>query len=266
MRLARALVRGKERQRFGLYRVEGLKLVRTALQAGAPIQYVLYSPGAVERAEGARLLSELEGKSIPCYPVAEVLWSRLSTTVTPQGFLAIVRMREPELADLLGGNGFLVALDGIQDPGNAGTLLRTAAAAGLSGAIALTGTVDLYGDKTVRAAAGAHFFLPLVSRVRTEAFLRAARVAGLALVLATPRGGEDYRRFNWRRPLVLVLGSEARGASDAVSRAAADKVTIPLGRVESLNVTVAGALLLFEAVRQREKPPDPSPLDSRMKV
>lgn len=253
MRLARALARAKERRATGLYRLEGFKLVRDALAAGAPLQFVLYAPQVAAKAEGRDLLARIAAAGVPCYPVAEKLWPSLSSTATPQGVLAVVARREPQLADLFGGGGaglFLV-LDGVQDPGNAGTLVRTAAAAGCDGVIALVGTTDLYADKALRAAAAGQFHVPLVTEVEPEDFLAAARAGGLAVVLAVPQGGRPYVDFNWHRSLALVVASEGQGPRPPLAAAVQERVTVPMRRGESLNVAVAAAILLFEAVRQR---------------
>lgn len=254
LRLARSLARVKDRRRTGLYRLEGLKLVNDALAAGAPLQFVLYAPAVAAKDDGRDLLEKLAARRIPCYPVAEKLWPDLSTTVTPQGILAVVERREPRLEDILGrfGQGLFLVLDGVQDPGNAGTLLRTAAAAGCDGVIALTGTTDLYGDKALRAAAGAQFCVPLVTGVEPEEFLAAVKSGGKALVLAVPTGGEHYAAFNWLRPLTLVVANEGRGPRPQIAAAAQEKVTVPMRWGESLNVAVAAAVLLFEAARRRE--------------
>lgn len=253
LRLARSLVRARDRQKTGLYRLEGRKLVGEALQAGASLEYVLYAPALADQTEGQVLLGRLRAAGVPCYPVAEKLWSELSGTVTPQGILAVVRREESDLADLFSrmGQGLVLVLDGVQDPGNTGTLIRTAAAAGCVGLVALTGTADLYQDKVLRAAAGAQFLLPVVTRVAPQACVAAAKAANRPIVLAVPAGGCHYTHFDWRRPLLLVVGNEGQGPRPEMAAAAAAKVTVPMVRGESLNVAVATAVLLFEAVRQR---------------
>jgi TrmH family RNA methyltransferase len=142
-----------------------------------------------------------------------------------------------------------VVADGIADPGNLGTLLRTAWAAGVEAVFLTPGTVDAYNPKTVRSAMGAHFHLPLVSDTN-EGILE--RLAGLELWLAEPRGGLPYDDLDARHPMALVIGQEAHGASAFWRSRAAGAVSIPMvSSVESLNAAIAAAVILFEVRRQR---------------
>ncbi|MGB9887265.1 MAG: TrmH family RNA methyltransferase [Moorellales bacterium] len=251
VRLARALIQARERKKKGCYRLEGTKLVATALESGAPLEYVLFSPAALDRPEGKALRVALEAASVSCYLVAERLWSGLSSTSSPQGVLAVVRRQEPDLEAVLRPSGLFLALDGIQDPGNAGTLVRTAAAAGCQGVVALTGTTDLYADKCLRAAAGTQFYLPVITGVKPQTLVLEAERRGLGLVVAVPQGGVPYYRYSWNRSLVLVVGNEGQGPRPEMAGRIPERVTVPMWRGESLNVAVAAAVMLFEAARQR---------------
>jgi len=246
-------MRGRERKKKGCYRLEGFKLVATALDAGTHPEYVLFSPQAAAKEEGRQLLARLEAGGIPCYRVAERLWPGLSSTPAPQGVLAVVRCREPELEEFFRPPGLFLVLDGVQDPGNAGTLVRTAAAAGCSGVVALVGTTDLYADKALRAAAGAQFYLPLATGVAAGELLALAARRGVEPVLAVPEGGIPYFRFPWEGSLALVVGNEGRGPRPQLAEGPAQRVTVPMRAGESLNVAAAAAVLLYEAARQRSE-------------
>lgn len=253
LRQARALVKPRERDKTGLYRLEGPKLISDAFASGAPIEYVLYAPGFPDHEEGCSLLERLRQRQVPCFEVDDRLWGGLSSTVTPQGILAVVHRYEPSLDEVLGNckNGLFLVLDAIQDPGNAGTLLRTAAASGCVNVVALKGTVDLYGDKALRAASGAQFYLRLITRVDPENLVNTSAEAGFVLALAVPSGGEDYTVFDWNRPLGLVLGNEGQGARPELKHGRVERVSVYMERGESLNVGIAGGILLFEARRRR---------------
>jgi TrmH family RNA methyltransferase len=141
-------------------------------------------------------------------------------------------------------------LDAIGDPGNAGTLLRSAAAAGVTRVLATTGTVDCYAPKVVRAGAGAHFCLPLLADCSWE-LVRQTLPAPCQVLLADARAATAYWDVDWTRPSALIVSNEAHGASAAARALAAAAIAIPMRRTESLNVAVAGSIILFEALRQR---------------
>jgi TrmH family RNA methyltransferase len=171
-----------------------------------------------------------------------------TSTEAPQGFVAVVPMAPPA-APPRPPSTLAVIADGIADPGNLGTLLRTAWAAGVDVVFLSPGTVDAYNPKVVRSAMGAHFALPLVSDVN-EAILQ--QLAGLPLWLAQPRGGLAYDQLDARQALAFVVGQEAHGPGEFWRKRAAGAVSVPMdGRVESLNAAIAAAIILFEVRRQR---------------
>ncbi|MCS6911107.1 MAG: RNA methyltransferase, partial [Anaerolineales bacterium] len=141
--------------------------------------------------------------------------------------------------------------DRIADPGNLGTILRTADAAGVEAVFLAPGTVDAYNPKVVRAAMGAHFHLPVLATTWEELHMQ---LRGLTAWLADSAGGERYDRVDWTQPHALIIGSEAEGPSEAAHRFAAQRVHIPMpGRAESLNAAVAAGVLMFEAARRRQR-------------
>ncbi len=174
----------------------------------------------------------------------------MAGTVTPQGLAAVVPLPKLEFPV---DSRMLLLLDQIRDPGNAGTLLRSAEAAGAGGVIFCPDTVDPFNDKVIRAAMGAHFRIPIRICDTWDA-VRKLTPAGHALYLADSAGTLAYDEVDWTKPAVLVVGGETSGASQQ-GRNLATPIAIPmLGRTESLNAGVAGSIILFEAARQRRGP------------
>lgn len=226
---------------------EGVELVRTALAAGA-LPESLYVD-----AEGGHGVDEVassaEAAGVRVFELAPGVMSKVADTVTPQPVLAVFAMVDRGLTSLAAGR-LVVVMDDIRDPGNAGTVLRTADAAGVDAVICCGGTVDPYNPKTVRSSAGSLFHVPLVVEADTDRALAVLAERGYRRLGAVVRGGEDYARVDWGVPTALVLGNEAAGLREGL--ALDGLVAIPMaGRAESLNVGMACAVLCFEALRQR---------------
>ncbi len=244
VRYVRSLERERVRTREQRYTVEGIRLVEEALRAGVRPVLAFYTARLSSSERGRALLAALQQAASSVVEVTPEVMASLSETVTPQGVLAVVPMHELPWP----AHGLAVILDGLRDPGNVGTILRTAWAAGASGAIALRGTVDPYAPKVVRSAMGAHFHLPLRSRVDLAGLPEL--LAGREVFLADQQG-LPYWQADWQGDRALVIGGEARGAEMAAGLAGV-RVAVPMvGGVESLNAAVAAGVLLFEALRQR---------------
>lgn len=251
VKLARSLYRRAQREKTGLYLLEGQHLLAEALAAGAEIEVVFYEPDFLRSPEHAALISRLR-EAYLCLEVDPAVMKGMSATVTPPGVLAIARQKRAVLSLLLENpEVFLLVADGIQDPGNLGTMLRTAVAAGCTGAVLTGGTVDPYNEKVVRAAMGSLFHLPVVTGM--EAARLASRLKGKVKIIVAHVGADlPYYECDYRGRVALVLGNENRGPSPEMLRQAEARVKIPLwGPVESLNVAVAAALLLYEVARTR---------------
>jgi len=238
------------RSREGCFLLEGVRVLAEALQAGLVLQWLLVAQGASREAVDLAARAARTGVEV-CLLDAEVL-ERLAPTRSSQGLLGVARIPGTDLQQVLRGNP-VVLLEGIQDPGNTGTLLRTARAAGAGGAI-LVGGADPFNPRAVRAASGATFRLPLVRLDPQQApmLLQALDQAGFDLACAEAHGGQDLYQASFPKRMALVLGGEVRGVSEACRRAAVARWTIPLeGDCESLNVAAAAAVILFEARRRR---------------
>jgi TrmH family RNA methyltransferase len=248
-----ALLGKKGRDEAGLFLVEGAHLVTEALRSGFRVREVLYVPGSPAAAEVAAATG---GRTSDWVPVAEAVMEKATDARTPQGVAAVVEQRSVALDDLLtsegNGRGPIVALDAVQDPGNLGTILRSADAAGARAALLGVGTVDVYNPKTIRATMGSLFRVPFVACDLSEMLPR-AKAAGVRLVGTSL----EAKRSCYEAPLggdvCFLFGNEGAGVSPHLLAMADEKVIIPMrGGAESLNVAMAATVLLFEAMRQRE--------------
>jgi TrmH family RNA methyltransferase len=230
--------------------VEGVRLAEEALAAGWEAQLVFYSEEVSPR--GQSVVEGFARRGAPVEQVAPQILKSVADTETPQGLLLVLSMRalpQPEKAD------FLLILDGVCDPGNLGTILRSARAAGVQSVLLPPGTVDPFLPKVVRAGMGAHFHLPILRASWDELnqTLIPGVEAGLRIYLADSGGGQVYTHANFSSSLALIVGGEAQGAGDEALRLAHEKVHIPMpGGSESLNAAVAAGILLFEVLRQRQ--------------
>lgn len=250
VRRAQALQRGaRRRDREGLLTVEGLRLADEALRWGGPIAEAFYTETFAASEAGRPLLAALADRAIPCWETAEAVFATLADTQTPQGILLVLPL--PELP-VPSRPALVLAPDGVRDPGNLGTMLRTAWAVGVSAVLLPPGTVDVYNPKVVRAGMGAHFHVPLRCAPWSDI---AERVAGTQVWLAEAGRGTVYDAVDWRAPTTLIVGGEAQGAGHEARALAGNRgVYIPMAAgVDSLNVGVATAVLLFEAARQRRQ-------------
>jgi RNA methyltransferase, TrmH family len=249
-RLARRSSARRDEARLVL---DGPTLLREALDAGIGVEEVLLDvaarPDVVEVAERAR------GSGASLRVVADGVLERAADTVTPNGVVAVVERPEVSLGAALASavsTGLALILVGVGDPGNAGTLLRAAEAAGVGAVLFSGGSVDPGNPKCVRASAGALFHVPVAIGGEAVEVLEEVAGAGLRRVGTVAAGGTPHTEADLRQPTAIVLGSEAHGLPAGVDAAIDARITIPMvGRTESLNVAMAGSVLCFEALRQR---------------
>ena len=244
IKLVRSLMgRARDRREAGAFVVEGVRLAEEAQTRGWIFQFVLYDASLTAR--GSSVVEHLLSRGIEVEEVSESLMKSLSDTEAPQGILAVLELNQlsiPEPRD------FILIADQIRDPGNLGTLLRTAAAAGVHAVFLPPETTDAFAPKVVRSGMGAHFRLPVQS-MKWEKIRR--EIKDLQVYLADMNGTPCWET-DLRQPLVLIVGSEAEGASAEARELATEKIAIPMsGNMESLNAGVAGSVLMFEVVRQR---------------
>jgi TrmH family RNA methyltransferase len=246
-RVRRLLSQRSYRQAERAFVVEGAKLLGEALRAGAPGEGVYAAPAGI--AEPVVEQARQAGTRI--FSLAPGVIERVTETVTPQPVLAVVGHADLALEDLRGLDPLVVCVD-VRDPGNLGTVLRTAEASGASGVICCDGTVDVYNPKCVRASAGSVFHVRLVAGGDPVEVLERVGAWGLRRLGTAARTGTPYHEVDFTPPTALILGNEASGVPSSVVSGIDGWVTIPMkGRAESLNVGMAAAVLCFEAARQR---------------
>jgi len=245
-RLRQLMERSSVRARERAFVVEGPVLVAEALHAGVDLECLFVGSGTT-----SEVVERAEEQGIPVFDLAPGVLGRVAGTVTPQPVLAVARALDVDLAELAGAALVLVCVD-VRDPGNLGTLLRTAEASGAGGIICCEGSVDVYNPKCVRASAGSMFHTRIVARGEPVKVLGTLGEWGLRRLGTRADGGQPYDRVDLTAPTALVLGNEAHGLSSTVAAEVDGWVSIPMdGRAESLNVGMAAAVLCFEAARQR---------------
>ncbi len=243
--MARLASSSSERKKRGLSVLDGVHLVGAFLDSRRAMDSLMVSRSGLERAEVAALVARVPEAKVTV--VADALFDSISTVESATGLLAAVPTPEglpvPDDADLV------LLVEGVQDPGNLGTLLRSAAAAGAVHVMLSSHCVFAWSPKTVRAAMGAHFALNIVESADLPAFL--ARYRGTSVALVGGAGRSIYE-VDLRGPVAVLVGNEGKGLSPGLRSAARLSARIPMpGRMESLNAGVAGSLCLFEALRQR---------------
>lgn len=260
IKLMESLRLRKHREREGLFRIEGVRLAEMAAESDWDLRFGFYTAELVAKERGRQLLEKLQ-LSCPLYEISAALGKKVAATDTPQGIFLVAEQRKADLAELLrrvpqeagkGEQPLFVVLDGVQDPGNAGTIIRTADAVGATAVILTKGSVDAFGDKTVRATMGSLFHLPVVTDAGADEVASFAEQSGCQLLAtALDEQAKPHFAVDFGRSSMIVFGNEGKGVSEALLRAAT-KVYIPMyGRAESLNVGVSSAVVLYEAVRQR---------------
>lgn len=242
------LLEKKHRDRGQKFIVEGVHLVQEAFQSDADVECVAYDMDKGIPAE----LKHLNTNDAEWIGVSAAVIGKCTDTVTPQPVFAVVRKRTVDLADLLAKeNSLVMVLDGVQDPGNVGTIIRSADAAGADGVILGQGCVDLYNPKTIRSTMGSFFHLPVIEGDLLE-ILPHAKQSGARLVSTSLQADYTCYEYEFKGSTWLLVGNEAKGVSERVRQLVDDTLIIPMrGQAESLNVGMASSVLMFEAMRQR---------------
>jgi TrmH family RNA methyltransferase len=241
----------KTREETKSFAVEGVRLAEEALLNQWQPQFALWSNQLNER--GKQVLNQLTRLQIPVEEIQPPLMDKISDTETPQGLLVVLSQKEQTLPENL---NFVLALDGVRDPGNLGTILRTASAFGAQGMILLPGSADPFSSKVLRAGMGAHFRIPLFNKSikELESLCKTKASPAMRILLADMDSAQPCWTVDMKQPLALVIGGEAAGASAQLYTIADGKVLIPMpAGNESLNAAVAASILLYEIMRQRQK-------------
>lgn len=255
--LRRAFDRG-ELTAEGYCAIEGVRVVEEAIRSGLRFQAVFFSESAANRAE--RLLPQM-GAQVETLLVPDKLFAGVVPSETPQGVAALVRMKTFEMDDVLGSSPgkpprtppLVLVVAGLQDPGNLGTILRSAEAFSATGALLSENTVSPYNSKAIRASAGSIFRLP-VARVASPATVAALRERGIRLLATSSHSGTPLDQAQFAGPIAIFVGGEGAGLPREIVSAVDEVIAVPHSpKVESLNAAVATSIVLYEAARQRRK-------------
>ena len=250
---AASLAEKKYRDRYGLFLLEGPKLVKEAMQQGGRVRFIFTRAGA-DDAEASAAAEQAESLGLAVYELSESLFAKVTQTATPQPIAAVVEKRQadPDKFFEKAGNGCLLVLDRLQDPGNVGTLLRTAEAMGFKGVLMIKGTADPWQPKVARAAAGSLLRLPVLICEDADQALGYLSDAGKKVYTAAMDAKVKCYEADLSRDAAVVIGNEGAGAGYEFMHAAT-LFAIPMeGRTESLNAAVAGSIIMYESLRQRK--------------
>ena len=240
----------KERMARGVFIVEGPKMFREIPRGMCLEAYASESFSLTD--EGRDMLESARMKPAGPEVVSDQVFQYISDTRTPQGILAVVKMPEHEMRDMTGGVPLIIVLENLQDPGNLGTILRTAEAAGASGILLSRGCADIYNPKVIRSTMGSIFRIPFVYTDDLKSAVLELKSRGVRIFAAHLKGSVDLYGASLTGDAAFMIGNESRGLTDETAALADQALRIPMdGSVESLNAAVAAAVLMFEAKRQR---------------
>ncbi|WP_221372246.1 TrmH family RNA methyltransferase [Clostridium perfringens] len=236
----------KHRIKSNKYLIEGLRFVEEAIKSKVSIDSIIFTESFKEK--NPDLFLKIND-NIKLIKMNEALLKQLCSTENPQGIVGVINMQNKELK-----SGELVVLvDKVQDPGNMGTIIRTAHAAGAAGIVMTKGTVDIYNDKTLRSTMGSIFYIPIVEDDSLD-FVKSLKKEGYKLVVSSLQGKNNFFEENLQGKVMIAVGNEGNGVSDEVYDIADIKVKIPMpGEAESLNVAVATSIMIYEKIRQSFK-------------
>lgn len=246
------ILKKHRRQRPARVLIEGVRLIESALNAGAKTDKVFFTESLADREEGRKIMRMIPQERDCFFEVSERVMQRLSDTESPQGILAVVTYEPLRLEEVRTSDSPLITvLDGVQDPGNLGTIIRTSDAAGADAVVLLPGTCDPFMPKPLRASAGSVFSIPVVE-TELAILMKWTKERSIELMVTASEGAAALYDVDLARPVAFAFGNEAHGISRAMREAADLAVRIPIyGGAESLNVGSAAAICLYEAVRQR---------------
>ncbi len=239
----------KARETEGVYIVEGIRMAKEAPADQIREIYVAESFEQRSQDEAMRI-AERSGAALQV--LTDPVFAHVSDTQTPQGILLVMERKTYTPDDLMGEGALILLLENLQDPGNLGTLFRSAEAAGATGIIAGDNSVDFYSPKVVRSTMGSLFRVPFLYADDLTPAMTTLKERGVTIYGASLSGKTDYDQADYRKDTAFLIGNEGSGLSEAALQCADTKICIPMqGKVESLNAAVAGSILLFEAARQR---------------
>lgn len=236
------------RNKSSKYIIEGFRLIQEALKAKINVEYIFISSDKSSKID--EYLTKYLDDDIKIYEVDNNLIKELSDTEKPQGIVAVVKMKEYKVND---NGSFYLLCDKVQDPGNLGTIIRTAHAAGVDGIILSKGTVDIYNEKVIRATMGSLFYIPIFMDDESNSIVKNLCDKGFSLLATSLEGDKDFFSEDLSGKVIVSVGNEGNGVSEEIYSLCDKKVKIPMpGGAESLNVAIATSIILYEKVRQNK--------------
>lgn len=251
----KALKEKKYRDQKGLYFIEGIRFIEEAIKEREVISKVLISDKLTDVKGGSEMLKQLENAHCcNVYTIPNKIYMEVTDTENPQGILAVLSKKSVSIESVYDNKNFFVVLDSIQDPGNMGTIIRTADAAGATAVIVSKGCVDVYNPKVLRSTMGSMFHIPICYCEDVIETLQSLKDKGVRLCAAHLSGSKSYFDLDYKDNIGIIVGNEANGISDSVAAISNELVKIPMeGKSESLNASVAAGLLMYEVLRCRMK-------------
>jgi len=249
----KSLQRRRYRELKGLFFIEGLRIVEEAIKHGEMIKYVLLSDQFLEAAElhnEGNIINAIHAKGYEAYVIPDKLFRDISDTSTPQGIMAVLGIKKRTLEEAAGGRNLFVLLESLQDPGNMGTIIRTADAAGFNAVIINSGCVDVYNPKVLRSTMGSIFHIPVILSSDISDAICFLKECKINVYAAHLQGDRNYFEAGMGKNSAIIIGNEAWGISRETVSNADILVRIPInGEAESLNASVAAGILMYECVR-----------------
>ncbi len=244
----------KGREKEGRFLIEGLRLCEEAFFSDWEVELLLFPSEYVQFLKAKKLMREFLKEKREILVLSNQDMKKLTDTQTPQGIFAVVKKKAFTLnKDFLKKASLLVELDNIRDPGNLGTIIRTADSAGVDGILLSTGCVELYNPKVIRSTMGSIFHLPVIEKLKLKEIIPELKSSGFKIFASEVRQGKDYTKLNYPEKICLLIGSEAAGIHKEILNLADERIKIPIyGKAESLNASVAAGILLYEIISKKK--------------
>ncbi len=251
---AKSLHKKKDRWDKKRFFIEGVRAVEESISSDADIDYIIYSEMLFNVKGGSELYDKIISKNYKVYHISDKLFQDISDTESPQGVFASVKFNlhnvEKALADK---DNFFILLDRVQDPGNMGTIIRTADAFGSNGIIVTNGCVDVFNPKTIRSTMGSIFHIPLLYYNDIDEAINDLKNNNVHIISTALKSSNYCYNVDFNTDFALVIGNEASGVSENIINASDSLIKIPMqGKAESLNAAIASAVIMYEVLRQRQ--------------
>lgn len=250
-----ALHQKKYRDQTGQFIAEGIRLIEEVIDSGWETECLFLTEKGLKGGRAAALVDCLLSRHCRIIKVPDVIFDKIASTENSQGVLAVVKKQIIDFSNVLNSkkDPLIVILDSIQDPGNLGSIIRTVDAADWTVVLLTEGCVDVYSEKVVRASMGSLFHVPVIEKCKRDEIFDILREKGIDVLATSLEHSQSYLQTDFSKPLAVIFGNEGNGVSQEMIARADASIHIPLvGKAESLNVAAAAAIILYEAVRQRQ--------------